>query len=123
MRIWSIMITTFTTILEEHDLKPTTFGKDEKLQTVFMSLVRFYDGHFNIAIHTDHRIGRTDEVVTWLNPVKNRRFNDSVVGVDRRILERAKQIHRTCPARAPDGQEGDDVAQVRLSNILTLIYF
>ena len=52
-----------------------------------MSLVRFYDGHFNIAIHTDHRIGRTDEVVIWLNPVKNRRFNDSVVGVDRRILE------------------------------------
>ena len=119
LRIWSIMITTFTTILEEHDLKPTTFEKDQKLQTVFMSLVRFYDGHFNIAIHTDHRIGTTDEGVIWLSPVKNRCFNDSVAGVDRRLLEKAKQIHRTRPARVHDGEEGadGDVSQVRLSNI------
>ena len=44
--------------------------------------------------------------------MKNRQFNDSVASVDRRLLEKAKQIHQIRPARATAGEEGEDVAQV-----------
>ena len=84
-----------------------------------MSLVRFFDGQFKLVVHEGVGIGKFNDEGIWLSPVKNRCFNDSVAGVDRRQLEKAKQIHRTCPARVHDGEEGadGDVAQVRLSNI------
>ena len=44
----------------------------------------------------------------------NRGFNDSVASVDRKLLEKAKQIHRTRPSRGTDGDKGEDAAQVKL---------
>ena len=114
LRIWSIKISTFTTVAEEHELRPTTFGKDQELQTVFMSLVRFFDGQFKLVVHEGVGIGKFNDEGIWLSPVKNRGFNDSVASVDRRLLEKAKQIHRTRPPRVTAGEKGEDASQVKL---------
>ena len=52
LRVWSIRFTTFTTTSEEHDLKPTSYSKEEQVQAVYMSLVRFFDGQFKVVIPT-----------------------------------------------------------------------
>ena len=117
MRIWSIQIKTFTTAAEEHDLRPTSFSKKEEVQTVFMSLVRFFSGPFKLVIHGDQRIRKYDEEVIWMSPVQNRYFNDSVAGVDWRMRERAKQIHRTSVPRLAV-EESDAITQVRLLSVL-----
>ena len=114
LRIWSIKITTFTDVAEEHELRPTTFRKDRELQTAFMSLVRFFDGQFKMVVHEGAGIGKFNEEGIWLSPVMNRGFNDSVASVDRKLLEKAKQIHRTRPSRGTDGDKGEDAAQVKL---------
>ena len=116
LRIWSIQIKTFTTAAEEHDLRPTSFSKKEEVQTVFMSLVRFFSGPFKLVIHEDQRIRRYDEEVIWMSPVQDRYFNDSVAGVDWRMRERAKQIHLTSVPK-PVVKKSDALARVRLSSV------
>ena len=81
LRVWSIRLTTFTTAAEEHDLKPTSFSMEEEAQAIFMS------------------------------PVPNLRFNDSVAGVDRKRLEKARQIFKTFPKRHVD-EKGSELAEV-----------
>ena len=48
-----------------------------------------------------------------MSPVQNRYFNDSVAGVDWRMRERAKQIHRTSVPR-PVVEKSDAITRVRL---------
>ena len=117
LRVWSIQIKTFTTAHEEHDLRPTSYSKKEEVQTLFMSLVRFFSGPFKLVIHTDQRIRRYDEEVIWMSPVQNRYFNDSVAGVDWRMRERAKQIHRTSVPRLAV-EKSDAITRVRLLSVL-----
>ena len=114
---------TFNCVAEEHELRPTTFRKEQELHTAFMSLIRFCNGQFKLVIHEGARIGKFNEEGIWLSPVKNRQFNDSVASVDRRLLEKAKQIHQTRPARATAGEEGEDVAQVKLKLMIGTINY
>ena len=114
LRIWSIKITTFTSVSETHDLRPTTFRKDQELQTTFISLVRFFNGQFKLVVHEGAGIGKFNEERIWLSPVINRGFNDSVASVDRKLLEKARQIQRTRATRVTDGDQGEDAAQVKL---------
>ena len=116
LRVWSVMFTTYTIAAEEHDLKPTSFKKEKEIQTVFMSLVRFFSGQFKLVIHTEHRIRRYDEEVIWMSFVPNRRFNDSVAGVDWRMRERAKQIYTTSVPRLAADDSGAS-ARVRLLSV------
>ena len=121
LRVWSIQIKTFTTAYEEHDLRPTSFSKKEEVQTVFMSLVRFFSGSFKLVIHEDQRIRRYDEEVIWMSPVQDRYFNDSVAGVDWRMRERAKQIHLTSVPK-PAVEKSDTLARVRFLSVLHLMH-
>ena len=57
-----------------------------------MSLVRFFDGQFKMVVHEGAGIGKFNEEGIWLSPVMSRGFNDSVASVDRKLLEKAKQI-------------------------------
>ena len=116
-RVWSIRFTTFTTTAQEHELRPTSFSKEEKVQEVFMSLVRFFDGQLKVVIHRDKWVRRCDKEVIWLNPVQNPRFNDSVAGVDRNQLEKARRIFGTSVPRHVSGKS-DGLDQVGLSNVL-----
>ena len=118
LRVWSIMIKTFTIAEEEHDLRPTSYRKEKEVQTVFMSLVRFFSGHFKLVIHTDQRLRRYDEELIWMSPVPNSRYRiDTVAGVDYRLRERAEQIYKTRVSAHVDDQSGEMV-QVRLLNVL-----
>ena len=51
LRVWSIRFTTFTTTSQEHDLKPTSYSKEEEVQAIYMSLVRFFDGQFKARVN------------------------------------------------------------------------
>ena len=117
LRVWSIRFTTFTTTSEEHDLKPTSYSKEDQVQAVYMSLVRFFDGQFKVVIHRDKRVRHYDKEVIWLNPIPNPRFNDSVAGVDRNRLDKARQISRTSLPRR-GGEKSDALDQVNVFNIL-----
>ena len=81
------------------DLRPTSYSKKEEVQSVFMSLVQFFDGQFKVVVHRDPRIRRYDKEVMWMSPAPNLCFNDTVAGVDRKMLEKAQQIFRTSVPR------------------------
>ena len=117
LRVWSIRFTTFTTTSQEHDLKPTSYSKEEEVQTIYMSLVRFFDGQLKVVIHRDKRVRHYDKELIWLNPVPNPRFDDSVAGVDRNRLEKARQISRTSIPRR-GGENSVTLDQVNVFNIL-----
>ena len=53
-----------------------------------------------------------------MSPVQDRYFNDSVAGVDWRMRERAKQVHRTSVPRPAVGKS-DALARVRLFKCFT----
>ena len=89
LRIHSVVFTSFTTCSEDHDLRPTSYSKKEEVQSVFMSLVQFFDGQFKVVVHRDPRIRRYDKEVMWMSPAPNLCFNDTVAGVDRKMLEKA----------------------------------
>lgn len=117
LRIWSLKLTTFKVAHEEHDLRPTSFSKEEEVQTIFLSLVRFFDGQVKVVIHRDKKIRRYDKEVIWLSPVPNPRFDDSVAGIDRNRLEKAKQIFKTSVPR-PVAENCDALPKVRLFHAL-----
>ena len=56
-----------------------------------------------VVIHRDKRIRHYDKEVIWLNPVPNLRFNDSVAGVDKNQLEKARRISGTSVPRPVSG--------------------
>ena len=111
LRIHSVVFTSFTTCSEDHDLRPTSYSKKEEVQSVFMSLVQFFDGQFKVVVHRDPRIRRYDKEVMWMSPAPNLRFNDTVAGVDRKMLEKAQQIFRTSVPR-PGGERKNLFAEV-----------
>ena len=96
VRIWSVMFSTFTTAEERKEYyQPRSFRKDRKEQTVYLSLVAFFNGEFKIALHRDARLKKSYEEVAWLTKDENAEFHDSVAAVDRSKLERAKQVWET----------------------------
>ena len=100
LRIWSNQFSTFTTLVEEHDLRPPTHGKQEQVQVLYLSLVRFFSGQLKIVLHSDVKLRSVEEEAIWFCPVINRRFSDSLAAIDLRRLETAAKIHRTCVPRS-----------------------
>ena len=123
LRIWSNSFTTFTTFEEEVEYyQPRNSRKKGEVQTVYLSLVAFFNGEFKVVVHRDARLKSYDEEVLWLSPVKNVHFNDSVAAVDRRKLERARHVRCTRVPRVA-GEEGDRLpAQVILSCLFIRLF-
>ena len=90
------MFSTFTTAEERKEYyQPRSFRKDRKEQTVYLSLIAFFNGEFKIALHRDAQLKKSYEEVAWLTKDENAEFHDSVAAVDRSKLERAKQVWET----------------------------
>ena len=112
LRVWSIMFKTFTTFLEEHELRLPVTRKKEEVQSVFLSLVCFYNGDQKIALHQESHLKSYQEEVLWLSPLKTARFNDSLALVDRDRLNKAKLIKKTTVLRRADVATNIEEAQV-----------
>ena len=123
LRVWSIMFKTYTTFLEEHELRLPVTRKKKEVQAVFLSLVCFYNGDHNIAVHRDSHIESDQEAVLWLMPLRNAQFSDSLALLDRSRLEKAKKIKRTTVLRPAADEETNALPdQVYLILILILFY-
>ena len=95
VRIWSVMFISFTTVEERREYyQARSYRKEKEENTVYLSLVAFFNGEFKIALHRDARLKKSYEEVAWLTK-DEKAFNDSVAAVDRLKLERAKQIWET----------------------------
>ena len=96
IRIWSVMFISFTTVEERREYyQARSFRKEREENTVYLSLVAFFNGEFKIALHRDAQLKKSYEEVAWLTKDENAAFNDSVAAVDRLKLERAKQVWET----------------------------
>ena len=96
VRIWSIKFSSFTTKEEQREYyQPRTFTKEKEERSVYLSLVAFFNGDFQIAMHRDPELKKTYQEVAWFQKDDNATFNDSVAGVDRVKLQKAKQIWAT----------------------------
>ena len=123
LRIWSIVFTTYTTIEEEVEYyQPRSFRKEREEQSVYLSLVAFFNGETKIALHRHALLKRSYEEVAWLTKDGNADYNDSVAAVDRSKLGKAQQIWET---RVPKTvNEGDTLtAKVTKSNLLWFSFF
>ena len=106
------MFKTFTTFLEEHELRLPVTRKKEEVQSVFLSLVCFYNGDQKIALHQESHLKSYQGEVLWLSLLKTARFNDSLALVDRDRLNKAKLIKKTTVLRRADVATNIEEAQV-----------
>ena len=105
VRIWSVMFSSFTTVEESREYyQPRSFRKEKEEKTVYLSLVKFFNGELKIALHRDARLKKSYEEVAWLTK-DEARFNDTVAAVDRSKLQRAEQVWAT---RVPKPVAGGD---------------
>ena len=93
------------------------------MQTVYLSLVKFFNGEYKVVVHENARLKSFEEEVLWLSPIQNEVFNDSLAAVDRKKLERAKHVRGTRVPRSAGG-EGDMLpAQVILIFLFACLMF
>ena len=103
LRIHSVMFTTFSTVEEElpfYELGKSNVSKEREESTVYFSLVAFFNGEMKIALHREGRLKKYQEEVAWLTKDEQAHFDDSLAGVDRVKIEKAKQIWETVPKTA-----------------------
>ena len=113
LRIWSIMMTTFTTAeAERKEYQPQSFRKEKKEQVLYLSMVAFFNGETKIVIHQEMRLKRSQEEVVWLTKDEKAEYHDSVAAVDRVKLQRAEQVWET---RVPKPGFGGDTLTAKVS--------
>ena len=125
LRIWSISFTTFTTFEEEVEFYRRgmcNWRKEGEVQTVYFSLVAFFNGTERVIVHKDARLKRSEEEVLWLSPVQNVHFDDSLQLLDRQRLERAKHVRCTRVPRPADGKADILPSQVIFTCLLACLF-
>ena len=105
LRIWSIMFTTYETADEKVEYYQQRKKKKEReVQAIYLSMVAFFNGEYKIVLHRDSQLKKYNEEVAWLRKDKSARYDDSVAGVDRLKIEKARQIWETpAPKRRAEG--------------------
>ena len=93
LRIHSVMFTTFETAEEEVEFyEQRRWRKQKEVADIYLSLVAFFNGEIKIALHREARIKKYHHEVAWLTKDQQLPFDESVAGVDRVKINRARQI-------------------------------
>ena len=96
LRIWSNTFTTYETADEEVEYYQQRKKKKEReVANIYLSMVAFFNGEYKIVLHREVRLKKYEEEVAWLRKDESARYNDSVAGVDRLKIEKARQIWET----------------------------
>ena len=96
LRIHSVMFTTFETAEEEVEFyEQRRWRKQKEVADIYLSLVAFFNGEMKIALHREARIKKYHHEVAWLTKDQQLPFDESVAGVDRVKINRARQIWET----------------------------
>ena len=105
LRIWSNTFTTYETADEEVEYYQQRKKKKEReVANIYLSMVAFFNGEYKIVVHREVRLKKYHEEVAWLRKDESARYDDSVAGVDRLKIEKARQIWETpVPKRRAEG--------------------
>ena len=96
LRIWSNTFTTYETADEEVEYYQQRKKKKEReVANIYLSMVAFFNGEYKIVVHREVRLKKYHEEVAWLRKDESARYDDSVAGVDRLKIEKARQIWET----------------------------
>ena len=122
LRIHSVLFTAFETADENLEYyQARRKRKDREVQDIYLSLVAFYSGEYKICVHREYRLKKYHEEVAWLRKDESARFNDSVEGVDRLKIEKARLIWETTVPKTRS--EGNTLAaQVHFLSVAKLIF-
>ena len=114
LRIWSVRFTTYETADEEVEYyQQRKKKKAREVQDIYLSMVAFFDGDYKIVLHRDAQLKKYHEEVAWLVKDETTKYDDSVAGVDRLKIEKARQIWET-PAPKHRAEGDTLVAQVNI---------
>ena len=105
LRIHGVLFTAFETADENLEYyQARRKRKEREVQDIYLSLVAFYSGEYKICVHREYRLKKYHEEVAWLRKDESARFNDSLAGVDRLKIEKARLIwETTVPKRRAEG--------------------
>ena len=96
LRIHSVMFTTYETAEEEVQFyEQRRRRKKKEVADIYLSLVAFFNGEIKIAVHRESRLKKYHHEVAWLTKDGQAHFDESVAGVDRVKINRARQIWET----------------------------
>ena len=122
LRIHGVLFTAFETTDENLEYyQARRKRKEREVQDIYLSLVAFYSGEYKICVHREYRLKKYHEEVAWLRKDESARFNDSVEGVDRLKIEKARLIWETTVPKTRS--EGNTLAaQVHFLSVAKLIF-
>ena len=105
LRIWSVRFTTYETADEEVEYyQQRKKKKAREVHDIYLSMVAFFGGDYKIVLHRDTQLKKYHEEVAWLVKDETEKYDDSVAGVDRLKIEKARQIWET-PVPKPTAED------------------